>query len=171
MLENLTKTDLSGLRYSEKIAEAVWIRVSAFEDYQVHQIVLKKALATFLLPANLLPGTKLVWDTADKIWNFMGDTSDDYNWYTKRMILSGIISSTFLFFIGDKSEGFVDTRDFINRRISDVMEFEKAKSQAKKNPLFQPIFKTLERLPKRKSQSDLDLSKYPGWVPDEESKV
>ena len=171
MLENLTKTDLSGLRYSEKIAEAVWIRVSAFEDYQVHQIVLKKALATFLLPVNLLPGTKLVWDTADKIWNFMGDTSDDYNWYTKRMILSGIISSTFLFFIGDKSEGFVDTREFINRRISDVMEFEKAKSQAKSNPLFQPIFKTLERLPKRKSQSDLDLSKYPGWVPDEESKV
>lgn len=166
MLETLATADLSGLRYSEKIAEAVWIRVSAFEDYQLHQILLKKALSTFLLPVNLLPGTKLVWSTADKIWNFMGDTSEDYNWYTKRMILSGIISSTFLFFIGDKSNDFEDTRDFINRRIADVMEFEKLKSHAKSNPIFQPVFKTLEKIPVRNYRSDFDKSKYPGWVPD-----
>ena len=166
MLDKLEMTDLSGLRYSEKIAEAVWFRVSAFEDYQVQQVILKKAFATFLVPSNLLPGTKLVWDTADKIWNFMGDTSEDYNWYTKRMILSGIVSSSLLFYIGDNSEEFVDTRDFINRRIADVMEFEKIKSQARNNPLFKPIFKTLENLPKRQGNSEFDKSKYPGWVPD-----
>lgn len=169
MLETLGNTDLSDLRYSEKIAKAVWIRVSVWEDVDLNQVLVKKVLSTYALPANFFPGTKLVWNTADKIWDFMGDTSEDYNWYTKRMILSGIISSTFLFYIGDKSEGFADTRDFINRRISDVMEFEKVKTQAKNNPLFAPVFKTLEKLPFRNHKKSFDQSKYPGWLPGEGS--
>jgi len=166
MLEALAETDLGALRYSEKIAEAIWLRVTVVES---HQILIKKLMATFLLPVNMLPGTKLVWGTADKIWNFMDDDSEDYNWYTKRMILSGIISSTFLFFIGDHSEGFIDTREFINRRINDVMDFEKLKSHARGNPIFKPLFRTLEKLPIRNKTAGFENSRYPGWVPNEEN--
>ena len=99
----------------------------------------------------------------------MDDDSEDYNWYTKRMILSGIISSTFLFFIGDRSEGCIDTREFIHRRINDVMEFEKIKSHAKGNPIFKPLFRTLEKLPIRNTRGGVDKSRYPGWMPNEEN--
>ena len=166
MLEALAEADLYAMRYSEKIAEAIWLRVTVVES---HQILIRKLMATFLLPINMLPGTKLVWGTADKIWTFMDDDSEDYNWYTKRMILSGIISSTFLFFIGDRSEGCIDTREFIHRRINDVMEFEKIKSHAKGNPIFKPLFRTLEKLPIRNTRGGVDKSRYPGWMPNEEN--
>jgi len=78
---------------------------------------------------------KLVWNTADAIWNAVGDTSDDYNWYTKRMTLSGVFSSTLLFWLGDTSPGREATWCFLDRRIGNVMDFEKLKSRVRKNPL------------------------------------
>ncbi len=59
----------------------------------------------------------------------LGDKSTDFNWYTKRMILSGVIGSTVLAWLGTDDASEVDA--FLMRRIQNVMDFEKAKGQAK----------------------------------------
>jgi ubiquinone biosynthesis protein COQ9 len=103
----------------------------------LHKEAVRRAATLFALPIHAPDGAKLVWGTADAIWNALGDTSRDYNWYTKRAILSGVYSSTTLFWLGDQSEAGDATWKFLDRRIEDVMRFEKTKSRLKDNKLAQ----------------------------------
>ena len=80
-------------------------------------------------PANLLTGPKGLWAAADAIWTGLGDTSTDYNWYTKRTILSGVLGSTLVAWIGTEDPAEVDA--FLDRRIENVMQFEKFKGQVR----------------------------------------
>jgi ubiquinone biosynthesis protein COQ9 len=79
-------------------------------------------------------GAKLVWGTADEIWEALGDTSDDINWYTKRATLSGVYSSTVLYWLGDDSPDHSATWAFLDRRIDDVMQIEKMKARVRQSP-------------------------------------
>jgi ubiquinone biosynthesis protein COQ9 len=79
-------------------------------------------------------GAKLIWGTADHIWNALGDTSRDYNWYTKRATLSAVYSSTALYWLGDDSPDHMATWAFLDRRIEDVMQIEKLKAKARNSP-------------------------------------
>jgi ubiquinone biosynthesis protein COQ9 len=65
----------------------------------------------------------------------LGDTSTDFNWYTKRATLSGVYGSTVLFWLGDDSPGHAATWEFLDRRIADVMQIEKFKAALRDNPL------------------------------------
>jgi len=91
-----------------------------------HKTAVKRAATT---PANLLTGPKGLWAAADAIWAALGDKSTDYNWYTKRMTLSAVLASTLAAWMGTDDEAQVD--EFLDRRIENVMQFEKLKSQAK----------------------------------------
>lgn len=91
-----------------------------------HKTAVKRAATT---PANLLTGPKGLWAAADAIWAALGDKSTDYNWYTKRMTLSAVLASTLAAWMGTDDEVQVD--EFLDRRIENVMQFEKLKSQAK----------------------------------------
>ena len=81
------------------------------------------------MPPYAPTGARLIWRTADRIWRGLGDQSTDYNYYTKRATLSGVWSSTFARWLGDESEGFQRTHDFLDDRIENVMEIEKAKAK------------------------------------------
>lgn len=91
-----------------------------------HKTAVKRAATT---PANLLTGPKGLWAAADAIWAALGDKSTDYNWYTKRMTLSAVLASTLAAWMGTDDEAQVD--EFLDRRIENVMQFEKLKAQAK----------------------------------------
>ena len=56
----------------------------------------------------------------DLIWHYAGDKSVDYNWYSKRILLSGVINSTQLHMLQDKSPDFEDTWHFLEARLQDV---------------------------------------------------
>ena len=72
------------------------------------------------------------------MWRLAGDTATDFNHYTKRMTLSAVYASTLAVFVNDESDHFADTRAFLDRRIENVMQFEKAKAQAKKRREYMP---------------------------------
>ncbi len=91
-----------------------------------HKTAVKRAAAT---PANLLTGPKGLWAAADAIWAALGDKSTDYNWYTKRMTLVAVLGSTLTAWLGTDDEAQVDA--FLDRRIENVMQFEKFKVQAR----------------------------------------
>ncbi|MEO0678145.1 MAG: COQ9 family protein, partial [Pseudomonadota bacterium] len=100
----------------------------------------RRGATLFSLPHHAAEGTKLMWGTADAIWNALGDTSDDFNWYSKRTILSGVYYSTLLYWLGDDSLDGQATWSFLGRRIDDVMTIEKVKGHVNDNPLLRTAF-------------------------------
>ncbi|WP_298294001.1 COQ9 family protein [uncultured Litoreibacter sp.] len=132
MAARMKRENLLGMRYSERVAAGVRYRLEAVGD---HKEAVRRGSALFALPQNAALGAKLVWGTADAIWTELGDSSDDFNWYSKRTILSGVYGSTVLFWLGDDSEGHEKTWEFLDRRIENVMQFEKFKAQMNDNPL------------------------------------
>jgi ubiquinone biosynthesis protein COQ9 len=135
MAARLAAADLSAMRLRDRIATAVRFRLEAVEDREV----VRRGTALFALPQHAGEGARAVWDTADLIWRTLGDTSDDVNWYTKRMTLSGVYGSTVLYWLGDDSPGYSRTWEFLDRRIDGVMRFEKVKARVRDSALLKPF--------------------------------
>lgn len=133
---------LSALRYSERVARLIRLRIDLAGDREV----VRRSSALYALPLHAAEGAQLIWGTADAIWTALGDTSRDVNWYSKRAILSGVYGSSVLYWLGDQSPGAVATEAFIERRIADVMRFEKFKADMRNSKLFSPFVQGLERL-------------------------
>ena len=142
MVAALKAADMSDMRFRDKVAHAVRLRIRAIDDKEA----VRRGTALFALPHMAADGAKLIWGTADAIWDALGDTSQDGNWYTKRMTLSGVYASVVLYWLGDDSLGAQATDAFIDRRIDDVMQFEKVKAQLRDNPLLKPVTGPLGRL-------------------------
>ncbi|KAF1979494.1 ubiquinone biosynthesis protein COQ9 [Bimuria novae-zelandiae CBS 107.79] len=69
-------------------------------------------------PASLAELARL----ADEIWYLAGDESVDSSWYTKRASLSAIYSASEVFMTQDMSKDFVETAQFLDSRLGDVMK-------------------------------------------------
>lgn len=134
MVAAMQTADLTEMRYSEKVAHAIWLRLQA-GDVEV----VRRGSALFALPQNAGDGTALIWGTADAIWTALGDTSTDVNWYTKRATLSAVYGSVVLYWLGDDSADGQATRDFIARRIENVMQIEKLKASVRDNKFLSAI--------------------------------
>lgn len=134
MTDAMAEIDLTALRYRDRVVACVRKRI---EIAGADREAVRRGVTLFALPLNAAEGAKLIWGTADAIWTVLGDTSEDYNWYSKRTILSGVYSSTVLFWLGDDSEGSERTWEFLDRRIDGVMQFEKVKAQLRGNKLAQ----------------------------------
>jgi ubiquinone biosynthesis protein COQ9 len=134
MTARLSATDLSPLRYRDRIARAVQVRL----DLADRELV-RRGTTLFSLPMHAADGARAIWGTADAIWTALGDTSDDLNWYTKRATLSGVYGATVLYWLGDDSSGHQSTWDFLDRRIEQVMQVEKLKASFRENPLGKAI--------------------------------
>ena len=135
MVAAMKATDMSEMRFRDKVATALKLRIGALDDREA----VRRASALFALPQNSAEGAKLIWETADHVWTTLGDTSTDVNWYTKRATLSGVWASTVLYWLGDESPAAADTLAFIDRRIDNVMQIEKAKASLNKNPITKPF--------------------------------
>jgi ubiquinone biosynthesis protein COQ9 len=114
------------LKIRERIRDLVLYRIEVINP---HKEALRRALAILALPQNVLVGPRLAWRAADRMWRIAGDTSTDFNHYSKRAILSGLYGATMLVYLDDDTEQLSTTRGFLDRRIDDVMKFEKTKAQ------------------------------------------
>lgn len=132
MRARLAEADLEAMRIRERVAFAIRTRL---EIAARHREAARRAASLFALPPHAGDGARMMWETADHIWTGLGDPSEDLNWYTKRAILAGVYSSAALYWLGDESEGFERSWRFVDRRIEDVMRFEKLKSAVNANPL------------------------------------
>lgn len=146
MVERLARTDLTAMRFRDRVAFAVRVRIEVIADKEL----VRRGATLFALPMHAADGARALWGTADAIWTALGDTSRDINWYTKRATLSGVHAATVLFWLGDDSTGHQATWDFLDRRIEDVMRIEKAKAAVRDNPLAKALFagpvKLMEKL-------------------------
>jgi ubiquinone biosynthesis protein COQ9 len=121
---------VEAMKIRERIAALVMYRL---ETINPHKEALRRALAILASPQNLALAGRLGWRAADRMWRIAGDKATDFNHYSKRAILMGVYGATSLVFLDDDSDELVHTRAFLNRRIDEVMRFEKAKAQWRGN--------------------------------------
>lgn len=117
---------IAPMKIRQRIRDLVLYRIEVINP---HKEALRRALAVLAQPQNAMSGARLAWRAADRMWRIAGDTATDFNHYSKRGILSALYTSTMLVFLDDESEELTGTRGFLDRRIDDVMRFEKFKAQ------------------------------------------
>jgi ubiquinone biosynthesis protein COQ9 len=124
---------VAGLKVHERIRTAVRLRI---EKHGGEREAARRALSLLAMPPNAGLALKMLYRTVDAIWYAAGDTSVDFNFYTKRATLAGVYSATLLFWLNDRSEGAQATWDFLDRRLDDVMKIEKLKARLREWPTF-----------------------------------
>ena len=127
-------------RIRDKVTQGVLLRL---EQYAGEEEAAARARARLLLPDGLDRGARLLWSTSDMIWRAIGDTSTGANFYSKRAILSGVYASTLAVWLDERDPDKPDTRAFLDRRIDNVMQFEKVKGQWRKATANLPDFAAL----------------------------
>ena len=135
MVAAVKAADFSQMKFRDKVAAAVRFRLEAVTDKEA----VRRGATLFALPIHAVEGARLVWGTADDIWEVLGDSSDDINWYTKRATLSGVYSATVLYWLGDDSPGHMATWAFLDRRIDEVMQIEKIKARVRQSPVLSRV--------------------------------
>lgn len=126
---DLADLDQSNMKIRDKVTAGV---LSALYAIGPHEEAARRALSRLSLPDALGQGPKQLWSAADTIWRAIGDTSTDGNYYSKRTILSGVIGSTLTVWLTDDDPQKSQATAFLDKRIANVMSFEKAKWNFKK---------------------------------------
>ncbi|WP_435166380.1 COQ9 family protein [Falsirhodobacter sp. 1013] len=130
MVDRAATVALDDMPYRQRVATLIRLRLEEADKEAV-----RRGSTLFALPQHAGDGARAIWHTADMIWRTLGDTSQDVNWYTKRVTLSGVYAATVLFWLGDDSTDHQATWDFLDRRIEGVMKFEGLKARYAGNPL------------------------------------
>jgi len=128
-LAALADVDAQALKIRARIRRAVEARLDAVA---ADEAAATRRWAGFLaLPHRLPLALKLLWDSADRLWRWAGDTATDENHYSKRAILAGILAgATAIELQGGRAAAMA----FVDARIENVMAFETWKATTKLRP-------------------------------------
>lgn len=126
---HLATLDLENMKIRDKVTEGVKARLRAIGP---HEEAARRAVSRLSLPTAAGQGAAQLWASADTIWRAIGDTSTDVNYYSKRTILSGVIGTSTMSWLSDETPEKGKALAFLDARIANVMQFEKAKWAAKK---------------------------------------
>ena len=118
MLEALAERNLAALKVRERISTAIRVRL---EPLTPHREAVRRGVTFLALPPYYGLALKLLYRTVDAIWHAAGDTSTDYNFYTKRALLAAVYSATLVHWLDDRSPASADSWAFLDRRLADVM--------------------------------------------------
>lgn len=118
----LFELDPAALKIRERIRKACEVRLDAAAT---DEPALRRWAGWLALPPNLALGGQLVWESADALWRWAGDVATDENHYSKRALLAGILSGALAIRL---SSGRKAALDFVDRRIENVMAYEKWKA-------------------------------------------
>jgi ubiquinone biosynthesis protein COQ9 len=136
----LANTDARTLKVRERIRTGVIARLDTHREYQP---AARRCMGFLSLPANLPLASRLLWEAADVIWRWAGDTSTDENHYSKRAILSGLLAAVLAVDLAQGREAAIIQLD---ARLANVMAFEKWKAGIKPSQLVRQTAEALGRL-------------------------
>ena len=145
MVDTLRQYDLETMSIRNRIRTAVKVRI---EQKTTHYEATKRLIALLATPQYSATGLQALQHTVDKIWHAAGDQSTDFNFYTKRVLLAAVYTSTLLFWLGNSSYDNSATWKFLDRRINDVMKIQTLRSNLTKGaqtlqPLLSRFFEAL----------------------------
>ena len=126
MLDRLEAMVPEPLRISDRVALAIATRLEILAPWRE---AVRRALAVLALPQHAPLGLRLLYQTVDAIWYAAGDRATDFSFYTKRSTLAAIYAATLLYWLGDSSPDFADTRAFLDRRLAGAASIGKARKR------------------------------------------
>jgi ubiquinone biosynthesis protein COQ9 len=119
MMAAMEEANVAAMRTRDRVAFAVRVRLEA---NTAHREAIRRALAILALPTNAPVSIAALYRTVDAVWYGAGDTSVDFNFYTKRGLLAGVYMATLVHWLDDASEGQEKTWTFLERRLDDVLK-------------------------------------------------
>ena len=120
MVNSLKSIDLTTYRIRDRIIFLITLRLNLMSPYR---LILTKAIKHQLKSGSVKNLSQKFLTTVSNIWYTAGDQATDFNYYSKRFLLSGVYGATFLFWLRDTSVDFVKTQKFLQKRIDHVMAF------------------------------------------------
>jgi ubiquinone biosynthesis protein COQ9 len=114
----MESVEVAPMKTHQRVAMGVWARLEAMGRWRE---AARKATAWLAAPRHAPLASRLTYRTCDAIWRAAGDASTDFNFYTKRGLLGGVVLSTTLYWLQDGSEGNQATSAFLDRRIAEVL--------------------------------------------------
>ena len=122
MINEVNKLDLETMSVREKIHACIKARLTLCAPYKEAVIRLSSWLA---MPQNAEKLTRMTWEISSKIWYAIGDKSTDWNYYSKRTLLSAAYSATILYWMADEADNdgdYPNTWDFLERRLNGITQ-------------------------------------------------
>ena len=112
---------------TDTVKALILSRLKASENYKG---IIKTSLFFMAQPRNAYVAFNQLRKTSNKIWEIAGDTSRGGTFYSKRLILSGVYSSTLAYWLAKENRSIGGSEDFLDRRLEDVKNFGKLSKQS-----------------------------------------
>ncbi len=119
MLAAMEDKNIDDMRVRDRIAFGVRARLEALTP---HRDCLRQATQWAARPDRGVRVPQLVWRTADRLWWTAGETATDLNHYSKRALLSGVLTATTLYWLNDTSDDFEKTWAFLDKKIDRIVK-------------------------------------------------
>mgnify|MGYP001276570960 FL=1 len=123
-MKTLISGDFKKLRVNEKIRFLILNRLKIIDKFFDKRLIFKLVVKQ----KSISKAGIMLFNVSDEIWHLSGDTSTDFNYYSKRIILMNVYFASFVYFLNDNSVEYAKTKDFIDKQISYVLKFGKLKS-------------------------------------------
>lgn len=117
MLERLEVARLDELSTTPRIRLAIHSRFGILAPWRE---AVRSSLSVLALPPHAVLASRLLYETVDCMWYAAGDKATDFSFYTKRATLAGLYAAAVVYWLDDRSEGFLDTTAFVDRRLDDL---------------------------------------------------
>ena len=108
----------------EKIKKIIMIRLNLCQKYKE---AVRSSISITAIPVNAKISLNILYRTCNSIWRIVGDKSTDFSFYTRRISLAAVYTSTLLFWLNDKSNNNVETEFFLERRLKDISKISSLK--------------------------------------------
>ena len=116
------KLDLIRLPIHKRIRKILLLKINLMNK---NKQFYKNIFLNLLIPRKKMYLSRQLYKSIDQIWFIAGDTSVDFNFYTKRIILAGIYSRILLFFFNNDSQKELESLlDQSLIRVSKIPEFK-----------------------------------------------
>ena len=102
---------------------------------QQYKDAVRSSISLTAIPVNTKISLNILYRTCNSIWRIAGDKSTDFSFYTRRISLAAVYTSTLFFWLNDESNNNTETEFFLDRRLKDIgkiTSFKRSLSDLKK---------------------------------------
>jgi len=111
------KINLKKMRIHKRIRELILLRLRINRK---DNDLIKRTYFALMLPQYSKIAYSSLYSTVDQMWFLVGDTSTDFNFYTKRAILASVYSLTIFYSINNDVEKSIKFLDYQLKKVSKI---------------------------------------------------
>ena len=124
--EYCKEIDLIRLPVHKRIKKVLLSKISIMNK---NKVFYRSIFLNLLIPKKNFSLSSQLYNSVDQIWFIAGDSSTDFNFYTKRFILSVIYSRIMLFFFNNNNQQ--ELEDILDESLQRVSKIPEIKSKLK----------------------------------------